>query len=281
MSLSIEFLQVGSTSHWLNMVSTQSPAIKVPFPATVALIRHQHFGPILFDTGYSPRFHEVTKKFPEKLYALVTPVDIPSGDTLLEQLKLRGIQPADVRFIILSHFHADHIGGLMDFPQAQFIYLQKAYEPLRHMGRFRAVFMHGFLKQLIPTDFLNRSLSFTITSKNSTKLDYSYFNNGYDVFSDGSIVALELPGHAPGHLGLMVHADSGSYFLVGDACWVKENFLNSSPPHWLVRHLVLHNFKQYGHTLDQLNHFSGQYPEIHIVPCHCNQSLNDVRGEYV
>lgn len=281
MSLSIEFLQAGSTSHWLNMVSMQSPKIKVPFPATVALLQHDRYGPVLFDTGYSSHFYEATKKFPEKLYALITPVDIPAGGTLLEQLKGRGIQPDDVQYIILSHFHADHIGGILDFPRAQFIYLQEAYEPLKNSGRFRALLRHGFLKQLLPDDFVKRSASFTLTAKNSTQLDYGYFSRGYDVFGDGSITAIELPGHAAGHLGLMVQANNGVYFLVGDACWVKENFLDGSPPHWLARQLILHNAKEYEHTLEQLKLFSSQYPDIHIIPCHCNKSLDHARGNHV
>ncbi len=267
--------------HWRFKVSTQSPRHKVPFPATVALLHHERLGPVLFDTGYSPHFYDATKKFPEKLYALITPVEIPVGATLLDQLKQRNIQAEDIQYIILSHFHADHIGGLLDFPKAQFIYLQAAYAPLQHIGRLRAILGYGFLKQLIPDNFLARSLALKITAQNNTQLDYAFFNKGHDIFGDGSIIAVELPGHAPGHMGLMVHADNGHYFLVGDACWVKENYINSSPPHWLVRHMVLHDAKKYEHTLDQLKHFSLQHPKIHIIPCHCEQSLDSARGIHV
>lgn len=271
MTVSIEFLQVGSTHHHLKMVSLKSPAVKVSFPATVALIYHEQFGYILFDTGYSLRFHEVTKRFPEKLYALVTPVDISAEETLVEQLRRRNITNKDIKLIILSHFHADHIGGISDFPTAQYIYLKHAYDALQNLSTVRAVF-NGFLKKLLPDDFLNRSSAFTFTARTSTKLDYDYFSDGYDVLGDGSLIAVELPGHAPGHIGLIVHADKGAYFLVGDACWVRENFTCDSQPHWLVRRFVLHNVAQYKATLNQLKQFHLHYPEVKIVPCHCRTS---------
>lgn len=278
MSLSIEFLQVGCTHHLLKMVSMKSPAVQVSFPATVALLHHERFGPILFDTGYSPRFYEVTKTFPEKLYALTTPVDILAENTLVEQLKRRGIQPTDIQSIILSHFHADHIGGVSDFPTAKYIYLKHAYESLHNISRFRAVLFNGFLKKLLPADFTMRSVPFTITEKNCSKLDYNYFSYGYDILGDGSIMAIELPGHAQGHLGLMIYADTGVYFLVGDACWVRENYLEDSKPHWLVRQLVLHDTDKYYLTLQKLKHFNSQYPEVRVIPCHCNKSLTDLKN---
>jgi len=279
MSVSIEFLEVGRTHHWLKMVSNKSPAIKVPFPATVALLQHEKFGPILFDTGYSPRFHEVTKKFPEKLYSLITPVEIGEQETLVKQLEKRGINAADIQFIILSHFHADHIGGISDFSKANYIYLKHAYEPLKNLGRFRSVLFNGFLKNLLPTDFIERSSPFSITAGNCSNLHYDSFNQAYDLFGDGSILAIELPGHAPGHLGLLVYADKGTYFLVGDACWVRENFISNSQPQWITRKLVLDDAKQYEDTLQKLKKFHVQYPEVHIVPCHCNKSHARLRSQ--
>src|SRR5580704_3485343 len=77
------------------------------FPAGFALIRHAREGAILFDTGYSERFHAQTAHFPAALYARITPVHVSAVQTARHQLMLFGVAPSDVRFVILSHFHAD------------------------------------------------------------------------------------------------------------------------------------------------------------------------------
>ncbi len=46
----------------------------IHFPAMFALLQHPRFGPMLFDSGYSYRFFEETKTFPNRSYRLMTPV---------------------------------------------------------------------------------------------------------------------------------------------------------------------------------------------------------------
>lgn len=46
------------------------------------------------------------------------------GDKMLERLKAAGIEPEEIDLVMLTHFHGDHIGGLVDadsavFPRAQ------------------------------------------------------------------------------------------------------------------------------------------------------------------
>ena len=94
----------------------------VPIPALIALLEHPKLGPILFDTGYTPRFFSHTQRFPYSLYAKITPVYVDDAETACHQLQARDIAPTDIRYLIISHFHADHVGGLADFPKAQFIY---------------------------------------------------------------------------------------------------------------------------------------------------------------
>jgi glyoxylase-like metal-dependent hydrolase (beta-lactamase superfamily II) len=232
---------------------------------------------MLFDTGYSLRFHEATKQFPEKLYALVTPIELTEQETLVAQLAQRGIKATDINYVILSHFHADHIGGVRDFPTARYVYMKQAYEALRPLGRLKKVLGYGFLSQLLPDDFLQRSSAVHFTTQNSSSLFYPDFVPCYDLFNDGSILCIDLPGHAPGHMGLIIHAQEGTYCLVGDACWVSDNYLHGTQPHWLVRHLVLHDRNQYQQTILKLRQVHLLHPEIHIVPCHCSKTQDQLR----
>jgi len=42
-------------------------------------------------------------------------------------------------------------------------------------------------------------------------------------------VAVDTPGHAPGHVTLIVFGDAAMYFLAGDSFYVQENLDNEAP----------------------------------------------------
>ena len=90
------------------------------FYSMFAVLVHPKEGVILFDTGYGTDFKEHTRKFPEYIYQLTTPVHLCKEDAAVARLRTLSIEPKDVRHIVISHFHADHIGALRDFPKAQF-----------------------------------------------------------------------------------------------------------------------------------------------------------------
>ena len=121
MQLKVNFFQAGYCTHPEAIVMRDRPWKIMEFPSIVALISHPQIGSILFDTGYSNRFFQETSSFPFRLYALTTPVYFQDEDSAAYQLEKEGIQPETIQSIIISHFHADHIGGLGDFPQANFI----------------------------------------------------------------------------------------------------------------------------------------------------------------
>jgi glyoxylase-like metal-dependent hydrolase (beta-lactamase superfamily II) len=118
------------------------------FPAMFALLRHPTQGLILYDTGYAPRFFAETVHFPASLYRRATPVVCAPEHTAVAQLARQGIRPDDISLIILSHFHADHVGGLLDFPRARLLYLRAALNPnLRQRSAFANV-----RRGLLPAD---------------------------------------------------------------------------------------------------------------------------------
>jgi len=104
---------------------------QIRFYATWGHIEHPEHGHILFDTGYTHRFFEETKKFPFNLYAKSTPAFLKPEEEAINQLKAKGIAAKDVSFVIISHFHADHIAGLKDFPNATFICSKTAHDEIK------------------------------------------------------------------------------------------------------------------------------------------------------
>lgn len=244
----------------------------VNIPALFALIEHPTQGHILFDTGYHPRFYDASSKFPYSIYAAITPVYCKENESAAQQLEASGIDPDSIQTIIVSHFHADHIAGLKDFPNAKFIYLKEAYEAVRGKTGFAAVKL-GYLPDLLPNDFEQRSQVIDEESVIQLGEDDQPFSQGFDVFGDESLIAVELPGHAHGQIGIfLTDQNNQSVFLAADACWYSEAYRTLRFPHPLAN-LALADKKAYRVTLKKLHQLHQRRPEVWIVPSHCPEIM--------
>ncbi|TAE50401.1 MAG: MBL fold metallo-hydrolase, partial [Bacteroidetes bacterium] len=133
-----------------------APGKTIRFPALTALIRHPKYGNIVFDTGYASRVLTETKRWPGFLLGLATPIYFREEENLVRQLAQMGITPEQVPYLIISHFHADHTGGLLDFPESKIICHRDALGPaLSKTGM--AALRYGMLSRLFPPDIKERA----------------------------------------------------------------------------------------------------------------------------
>lgn len=243
------------------------------FPGIFAMIEHPEHGLILFDTGYSERFYEATKRFPYSLYRWTTPVNTRHDRSAAEHVIAAGYSPQDVRAIIISHFHADHICGLDDFPEAEFICSRAAFQALRPLKGMAAV-KRAFLPELLPAGFEERARWIETSLKSELSPAFAPFQAGYDLFGDGTLIALALPGHADHQFGVIVQGQNHKAVLLGaDASWsllaVRENRL----PHPLA-FLVFDQAKPYKETFARLVELNRNNPELRLVFTHCEEALS-------
>jgi glyoxylase-like metal-dependent hydrolase (beta-lactamase superfamily II) len=266
----LSFLEAGYTRHPEATVLAGGSPRSVRFGSSVAVIEHPRHGVILFDTGYSERFYAETRRFPNKIYALITPVHVGPEDSAAAQLRARGISAGDVRTVVLSHFHADHVAGAADFPRARYVYQFDAYLAVRDRGTAARI-AAGFLPGLLPADFDDRSRPL-FGAEARAGLGLGSFDVGWDLCGDGSVVLVDLPGHARGHSGLIVREGNGqTNFLVADACWTSRSYRERRMPS-RVAGLIMDDWRDYRHTLDGLHDFAEQHPAVRIVPCHCAEA---------
>lgn len=237
----------------------------IQIPALFALLHHPTLGPILYDTGYAPRFFTETARFPPRVYRWITPVQITEEQTAAAQLRRLGIEPEAVRLIILSHFHADHLGGVLDFPNARFIYLPAAWKAVRGTTGVAAV-KRAFLPGLLPPDFEARSLPLTKAITLSPSL--APFTEGYDVLGDGSVLGVRLDGHATGQLGIVV----GETLLCADAAWSSKAVRENRPPHPLAR-LIMDDPAAYRASFGALHQLHRRNPSLRIIASHCGEVI--------
>lgn len=243
----------------------------IRFPAMFALLEHPQLGRLLFDTGYSHRFFEETKSFPNRVYRWLTPVTLREEDLAIHQLASMGIKPNDVDYVLISHFHADHIAALNDFKKARYIFLPQAYEKVRSSHGLNA-FSKAFLPGLIPNDFDERSVPIKIQQSILLDGEYAPFKTGYDLLGDQSIIAVELPGHAFGQMGIFARQSNDLFFFVADASWLKRGIIQNSPPH-KIANLLFSDPTEYKNTLGKLHDYQNSHPSVHVIPSHCEETL--------
>lgn len=267
---SIRFLEAGHCKQIEKFVNPKSGKWNnIRFPNTVAVIEHSKFGVILFDTGYTLRHYEITKKFPISLYEMIVPVTVRAEDTALYQLKQLGISERDVKTVVLSHFHADHIGGALDFNHAKFVYSRSEYEHCQNLSQLRKL-SHLYFPALLPNDLTHKGVPF---GKKTPLPRLGSISEGYDLFGDESVFVVPLPGHTLGHIGLYLPDVRGDeYFLIGDAAWSRSSIVENVMPVRLARLLVFDDSGRYQTTLNQLHNLP---QNIKIIPCHCHVTLDE------
>src|SRR3954470_9730252 len=100
----IRAFEGGYCRQLLGMVDRRSCRM-VRFQAVFLALRHRREGWVLVDTGYGTQFKAATKGFPGRFYRWATPTT-PVGSTAA-LLETGGIRAADIRHVVVTHFHAD------------------------------------------------------------------------------------------------------------------------------------------------------------------------------
>jgi glyoxylase-like metal-dependent hydrolase (beta-lactamase superfamily II) len=245
---------------------------QVQIHSLVALLGHPTQGWLLWDTGYAPRMLEATHRFPYRLYRWATPLRLSPELAVVAQLPRFGLEAAAIRRVVVSHFHADHISGLRDFPHAEIVATHAAYESIAGRSGFRAL-VRCFIPELLPPDFEHRAVLLPDFAGPAV----AGLGPTLDLFGDGSAIVLSLPGHARGQIGLLANTQRGKLFFVADSCWMSTGFRTNTPPHWITR-LFTDDFMALKSTLAQLHRYHCRHPEVSIIPSHCPEVFRQYLG---
>lgn len=178
------------------MMSGRPSGVPVTIPVPFYLIDHPN-GLALFDTGmkldnWPPQYRQDGDQRPDQM------IDI--------QIAAHGHKPDDIKYVIMSHLHLDHAGGMPFFPKATFIVrkseLRAAWWPERFQGHY--IF-----------DDYKDTRNFSFIELDDTEV--------FDVFQDGSVLCIDTKGHSQGHQSLVVNLPrSGKFVLTADAAAMAE-----------------------------------------------------------
>lgn len=128
-------------------------------------------------------------------------------DVIDQQLEKLGYKVSDVKIVITSHSHLDHIGNIEMFPDAIHVMQKKELYQAWWPEKFQRTGAHVLADYDDARDF-----------------NYMELNGDYDLFGDGSVVILSTPGHTMGHQSVKLQLpETGTVILSGDAIWMEEN----------------------------------------------------------
>ncbi len=177
------------------------PGDRATVPLPFYVIEHPD-GVALFDCGLHADLGGPGDTYLEALRAHDIDVTAGPGDTLTHHLERLDIDPTRVAWVVLSHLHFDHAGGLHQVPNATIVV----------QGREWAA---GFEREVARRHHLSRRF-FDLGHK------VRQIEGEHDLFGDGSVTCIPSFGHTPGHQSLRVRSTSGDHILVGDACYNHE-----------------------------------------------------------
>lgn len=262
----VETVEQPAVACWIETAHRDVPVFG-SVTASGVLIKHRD-GNLLVDAGNSGDFKDEVavyegsdRFFLETIVGQLAPMR-PLPDVLA------GAGGAHIDLFLPSHIHIDHVGGLMDLPDVP-VLMPDAELAVMQRGLHETIFevVPAHAQRIAP---LARPLAFDDGRVPG-------FATSADIFGDGSVVVVPLPGHTPGSVGIFFSVGDKRVFHVGDAVssldQLERNVGKSFPmdrtdsdPHGALA------------TVNLLHYLAQNDPELEIIPAHDRRAWERVFG---
>jgi glyoxylase-like metal-dependent hydrolase (beta-lactamase superfamily II) len=183
-----------------------------------------------------------------------------------EQLRARGVNPADVRLVVMTHLHYDHASGMGQFPNARFVLTGWEWDAAN--GPFSL--LHGYVRRhfLRPVDYL------TLDFDSEHATSYGTFGRSLDLLGDGSLRAIFTPGHTHGHMSMILRTAGVEILVAADAVYTRHTLETGHlPAHMEDDHL----FKR---SLREIQIYHRQHPDVLVIPGHDMEAWRELAPLY-
>ena len=169
-------------------------------------LRHPRYGVFLVDSGVSAEF--TSDDGSDRIGFLVR--QFMNTETLAVETTTRdwlAQQDEPLAGVFLTHIHIDHVLGLADIPDGTPVFVGPGETGA---ASFLNLFSRGTTDALLSPAGPLQEWAFQNEPGET-------FAGIIDVFGDGSVFALHVPGHSPGSTAFVVRTPTGPKLLVGDA----------------------------------------------------------------
>jgi N-acyl homoserine lactone hydrolase len=186
-----------------------------PLPIYAFAIEHPE-GVIVVDTGETSRTSEpgyLPRRHPFFRYGVrewVTP-----EQEIGPQLEQLGIGPNDVRWVVMTHMHTDHAGGLHHFPHSEILISRKELS----LSSGRLGLARGYLSNRLPGWFAPTGVELTADA-------HGPFPASLALTKAADVTIVTLSGHTPGQIGVIVENGDHAVLLAGDSSYHEQAMLD-------------------------------------------------------
>ncbi len=243
----------------------------IRIPIVAFLVEHPSAGTILIDTGFQRVVAEGTAAERNRHFGpigrlMVRNVRMRAEQTVVEQLRARGIDPAAIELVVMTHLHFDHASALCDFPDATVIVSAAEWRAARARGST----LLGYPTAQLDPRPTYRTIDFPDPAARAhAGLDRSPharaagpFENTLDLLGDGSLVLASTPGHSAGHMSVIARLRDREALIAGDAIYTMATLREGRRP-WRSQ-----DGRAFERSVRELQAWDREHPGALIVPGH-------------
>lgn len=159
------------------------------------------------EPGYFPRWHPY--------FQMAVREWVDPEDEIGPQMQRCGLSPNDVRWVVLTHLHTDHAGGLHHFPKADILVSRTEYVSATGIrGQMR-----GYLPHRWPSWFAPSLVDVAC-------IENLQFSGTHTLTKAGDIDLVCTPGHTRGHISVVLHDSDHDIFFAGDTSYTEDLMLS-------------------------------------------------------
>jgi N-acyl homoserine lactone hydrolase len=222
---------------------------KIWVPSVSYLVEHPTKGRVLLDTGLKAGDCAYGT---EPLYWV--PCRNSPGSDAVSQLAALGLKPSDLTYVVVSHFHGDHVSGLGDVIRGgahRIVTSGAEIDGVRSALRILSGYESSMLKNDFEAVLVDRLFA-----------SMPIVGRAADLFGDGSLWLIPVPGHTAGQLAALINARRAPHLLTFDASHLKAGFENDVIPGAYVDRAAAED------SLAKLRALAAAYPQIKVIYGH-------------
>ncbi|MGZ5323102.1 MAG: N-acyl homoserine lactonase family protein [Solirubrobacterales bacterium] len=223
---------------------------RLPVPAF--LVRHPGVGAILVDTGLHPSVASDPRHNLGRIGGSL--FELEQGRDAVSQLRPKGVSPADVAVVVMTHLHLDHASAISEFPESLFVVSSDEWREATEHGTIR----NGYRPVHYDHAFDYCSVDFDSDAIES----YGPFGRTFDLLGDGSVRLVFTPGHSAGHMSVICRLPRRDFVICGDVAHTWRLLEGRAEP---GRFHDLHNWHR---SAKEMRAYREAYPYALVVPGH-------------
>jgi len=267
--LELCWVETGGTSVWGALGAAGVVDASTWEVTTSALLVRHPKGDLLIDTGISVAAATEVRELGAWRSFVFSQTAGRNDQRGTLKAKLEQLGATNPLAIIVSHAHADHLGGVSQVPGVPVWFARK-----------ELAFVEAELKSgrgvVMPAQA--RAVEKRAVALEFESGPYLNYPASHDVFGDGSVVIVPTPGHTPGSVATFVNQPGLRLVHTGDLINLAESIERAVPKSWLMRAFTDEDTKATDLEVARLVQLHQLEPGLTILPAHDRRAWEAVFG---